>query len=73
MIEDGRARDFWHEPNYSEMLALQQEEFTAYAAGEYDNALSVLQFVACEQQEILFDNGRTDIAPPEECEDAEPE
>ncbi|MEO1666797.1 MAG: extracellular solute-binding protein [Chloroflexota bacterium] len=73
MLEDGRARDFWHEPNYSEMLSLQQEEFTAYAAGEYDDALSVLQFVACEQQEILFDNGRTDIEPPEECEDAEPE
>ncbi|MEL6273036.1 MAG: extracellular solute-binding protein, partial [Chloroflexota bacterium] len=73
MLEDGRARDFWHEPNYSEMLSLQQEEFTAYADGEYDDALSVLQFVACEQQEILFDNGRTDIEPPEECEDAEPE
>ena len=73
MLEDGRARDFWHEPNYSEMLALQQEEFTAYAAGEYDNALSVLEFVACEQQAILFDNGRTEIEPPEECEDVEPE
>ncbi|MEM6530617.1 MAG: extracellular solute-binding protein, partial [Chloroflexota bacterium] len=73
MLEDGRARDFWHEPNYSEMLALQQEEFTAYAAGEYDNALSVLQFVACEQQAILFDNGRTEIEPPEACEDVEPE
>ncbi len=73
MLEDGRARDFWHEPNYSEMLALQQEEFTAYAAGEYDDALSVLQFVACEQQEILFDNGRTEEAPPEACEDVEPE
>jgi len=72
MLETGRARDFWHEPNYSEMLALQQEEFTAYAAGEYNDALSVLQYVACEQQQILFDNGRTEIAPPESCEDAEP-
>lgn len=73
MLEDGRARDFWHEPNYAEMLALQQEEFTAYAAGEYDDALSVLEFVACEQQAILFDNGRTDVPPPDSCEDAEPE
>ncbi len=71
MLQPDRARDFWHEPNYAEMLSLQQEVFTAFAAGEYDDALSVLQFVACEQQEILFDNGRTEVEPPEECEDVE--
>lgn len=74
MLTPERARDFWHEPNYSEMLALQQQEFTAYAAGEYEDALSVLTFVACEQQQILFDNGRTEIGPPADiCDDAEPE
>jgi multiple sugar transport system substrate-binding protein len=74
MLQPDRARDFWHEPNYSEMLALQQEEFTAYAAGEYDDAMSVLTYVACEQQQILFDNGRTEVEPPADvCEDAEPQ
>jgi multiple sugar transport system substrate-binding protein len=72
MLQNDRAQDFWHEPNYAEMLALQQEAFTAYAAGEYNDALSVLNFVACEQQKILYDNGRTDVAPPDSCEDAEP-
>jgi multiple sugar transport system substrate-binding protein len=69
MLQDNRARDFWHEPNYQEMLALQQEAFTAYVAGDTDDALLVLQWIACEQQEILFDNGRTDIEPPAECDD----
>lgn len=72
MLEDGRARDFWHEPNYSEMLALQQEEFTAFASGTYNDAMAVLEYVACEQQAILYDNGRTEVAPPDSCEDAEP-
>jgi multiple sugar transport system substrate-binding protein len=73
MMDVERARDFWHEPNYSEMLALQQEEFTAFAAGEYDDPLAVLTYVACEQQAILFDNGRTEVEPPEDiCDDAEP-
>lgn len=73
MLSDGRARDFWHEPNYAEMLALQQEAFTTFAAGQYNDPMSVLQYVACEQQQILFDNGRTEVAPPDSCEDAEPQ
>lgn len=72
MLQNERAQDFWHEPNYSEMLALQQEAFTAFAAGTYNDPLAVLNFVACEQQQILFDNGRTEVAPPDDCEDAEP-
>lgn len=69
MLQDNRARDFWHEPNYQEMLALQQEAFTAYAAGDTDNAMRVLEWVACQQQEILFNNGRSEVEPPEECDD----
>jgi multiple sugar transport system substrate-binding protein len=73
MLQNDRAQDFWHEPNYAEMLALQQEVFTAYAAGEYNDALSVLTFVACEQQKILFYNSALDVAPPDSArEDAEP-
>lgn len=68
MLQEKRARDFWHEPNYSEMLALQQEAFTAYAAGETDDAMRVLEWVACQQQDILYSNGRSEIAPPPECD-----
>ena len=30
MIQDNRSRDFWHDPNYAEMLAVQQEAFNAF-------------------------------------------
>lgn len=71
MLQPGRARDFWHEPNYSEMLAAQQEGFTAYASGQVDDAANTLDWIACQQQDILFDNDRTEVEPPEECEDIE--
>jgi len=67
MLQDDRARDFWHEPSYSEMLSIQQEGFTAYTAGQVDDAANVLKWIACQQQEILFDSGRTDIEPSNEC------
>lgn len=69
MLQPGRARDFWHEPNYSEMLATQQEGFTAYVSGQVDDAQNTLDWIACQQQEILFDNDRSEVEPPEECED----
>ncbi|MCC6801863.1 MAG: extracellular solute-binding protein [Anaerolineae bacterium] len=68
MLSDGNARDFWHEPNYSEMLAVQQEGWTAYASGQVSDAMNTLNWIACQQQKILFDNVRTDIAPPAECD-----
>ncbi|NDJ60900.1 MAG: extracellular solute-binding protein [Chloroflexi bacterium] len=69
MLQPDRARDFWHEPNYSEMLAVQQEGFTAFASGQVDDAANTLDWIACQQQEILFDNGRTEVAPPDPCAD----
>lgn len=67
MIVPERARDFWHEPNYSEMLAVQQEGFTAFVSGQVQDPLNTLNWIACQQQAILYDNGRTEVAPPAEC------
>jgi multiple sugar transport system substrate-binding protein len=69
MLQPDRARDFWHEPNYSEMLAVQQEGFTAYVSGQVDDAVNVLEWIACRQQSILYENMRTDVAPPDSCDD----
>ncbi|MFN8451769.1 MAG: hypothetical protein U0521_25050 [Anaerolineae bacterium] len=68
MLSDGNARDFGHEPNYSEMLAVQQEGWTAYASGQVTDAAHTLDWIARQQQKILYDNVRTDIAPPAECD-----
>jgi len=67
MIVPENARDFWHEPNYAEMLAVQQEGFTAFVSGQVTDAMNTLNWIACQQQAILFDNGRTEVAPPAEC------
>jgi multiple sugar transport system substrate-binding protein len=68
MLQSDRARDFWHEPNYAEMLAVQQEGWTAYASGQVTDASNTLNWIACQQQKILFDNGRSETAPPAECD-----
>lgn len=68
MLNENRARDFWHEPNYAEMLAAQQEGWTAFASGQVTDAMNTLNWIACQQQKILFDNGRSEVAPPAECE-----
>lgn len=68
MLQSDRARDFWHEPNYAEMLAAQQEGWTAFASGQVSDAMNTLNWIACQQQKILFDNGRTETPPPAECD-----
>lgn len=68
MLTEERARDFWHEPTYAEMLATQQEAFTAYATGQVDSAKRALDYAACEQQRILNEAGRSEIAPPDYCD-----
>ena len=67
MLQSDRARDFWHEPKYSEMLAVQQEGWTAFAAGVVNDAKNTLDWIACEQQKILFEAGRSEVAPPDVC------
>ena len=65
------SRDFWHEAKYSEMLAAQQEAFTAYATGQVADPAKALEWAACEQQKILFEAGRTKIAPPGSCKNVQ--
>jgi multiple sugar transport system substrate-binding protein len=69
MIQENRSRDFWHDPNYSEMLAAQQEAFSAYITDVVDDPMTALKYAACKQQEILFDGERTEIEPSDACND----
>jgi multiple sugar transport system substrate-binding protein len=70
MLQGNRSRDFWHEPSYAEMLAVQQEGFTAYLSGRTSDPMKVLNWIACRQQKILFDGGRSIIPPPGSCRNA---
>lgn len=67
MLEPGRSRDFWHDPKYSEMLALQQEGFTSYMTGQSKDAKAVLDYIACGQQQILYDAGTAKKEPSGAC------
>ncbi|AWN15418.1 extracellular solute-binding protein [Salinisphaera sp. LB1] len=63
MLSEGRTKDFWHDPNYAKMLDVQQEAFTAYAAGNAKDPKQVLDYIAYQQQKILHDAGETKQAP----------
>jgi multiple sugar transport system substrate-binding protein len=69
MLGEGKSRDFWHLPEYAELLAIQQEAYSAYAGGQASNAKSVLDFIAARQQELLFSKKRTQTAPPANAKD----
>jgi multiple sugar transport system substrate-binding protein len=69
MLTEKNARDFWHDPKYSEMLAAQQEGFCGYASGQIEDPKLALEWIACEQQKILYEAGRSKIAPPDSCKD----
>jgi multiple sugar transport system substrate-binding protein len=71
MLRTDRSRDFWHDPKYSEMLAAQQEAFTAYATGQISDPKVGLEWAACEQQKILFEAGRSKIKPPDSCKNVQ--
>lgn len=62
-----RSTDFWHDPKYSEMLAVQQEAFTAYATGQISDPAHALAYTACKQQGILFDSGTASTEPTGVC------
>jgi multiple sugar transport system substrate-binding protein len=64
MLEEGRSQDFWHLPEYAEMLAEQQAAFNGFAAGTVATAKEALEYAAAKQQKILFEAGRTQTAPP---------
>lgn len=66
MLEEGRSRDFWHLPEYAELLAIQQEAYSAYASGQVNDPKRVLDYIAGRQQALLFEKGRTQTPPPDE-------
>jgi len=65
MLGEGKSQDFWHEPDYSQMLAIQQEAFSAYATGQVTDPMKALEYAAAKQQEILFNSGRSETPPPD--------
>ncbi len=69
MIQENRSRDFWHDPNYSEMLAEQQEAFSAFVTDIVTDPMVALKYTACRQQEILYDAERSEIEPSDSCSD----
>ena len=69
MLREGRSRDFWHDPNYAEMLAAQQEAWSAYLTDVITDPMQALQYTACTQQGILFDAERSEIEPSAACDD----
>lgn len=67
MLHQDRARDFWHSPQYAELLAVQQDAFRAYVTGQISDPAQALEYAACQQQKILFESGKSRIAPPASC------
>ena len=67
MLNQKRARDFWHSPKYAELLAVQQDAFRAYVTDQIDDPSLALEYAACQQQKILFESGKSYIAPPASC------
>ena len=49
-------QDFYHSPKYAELLAIQQEAFSAYLSGACDDATKVLNWAAARQQRVLRDD-----------------
>jgi multiple sugar transport system substrate-binding protein len=68
MLGADRTADCWHDPSYLELLSVQQEAFHTYATGIVEDAKQVLDWIACRQQKILFDAGRSAVPPPAGCE-----
>ena len=68
MLQEGKSRDFWHLPEYAELLAIQQEAYSAYASGQVNDPQRVLDFIAARQQQILLDAGRTETPVPDELQ-----
>ncbi|MBV9491265.1 MAG: extracellular solute-binding protein [Verrucomicrobia bacterium] len=56
-------RDFYHSPKYAELLAIQQEAFSAYLSGTCNDATKALSWAAARQQRALYDVGETTKTP----------
>ena len=73
MLLDENARDFFREPMYAQLLSTQQEGWHGFVTREYNDPMAVLDWIACEQQKIMYESGASDIAPPPECRTARPQ
>lgn len=71
MLTTDHARDFWHVSKYSELLAAQQEGWTAFASGQVSDAKNTLEWIACQQQKIMFDAGLSQVNAPDSCSSVE--
>ena len=65
MLGEGKSRDFWHLPEYAELLSIQQAAYNAYASGQVSDPKRVLDFIAASQQAVLLKAGRTKVAVPD--------
>ena len=72
MLGNGKSRDFWHLPEYAELLAIQQEAYNGYAAGQYSDAQRVLDYIAVKQQEVMIEAGRCDVPIPDDLQGITP-
>ena len=72
MLSEGNSRDFWHLPEYAELLAIQQEAYSGYVSGQFTDAKAVLNSIAAKQQALLLEKGRTTTAVPDELKNAQP-
>jgi multiple sugar transport system substrate-binding protein len=72
MLSEGNSRDFWHLPEYAELLAIQQEAYSGYVSGQFTDAKAVLNSIAAKQQALLLEKGRTKTAVPDELKNAQP-
>ncbi len=66
MLGDGKSRDFWHLPEYAELLSIQQEAYNGYAAGQYKDPQRVLDYIAVKQQEVMIESGRCSVPIPDD-------
>jgi multiple sugar transport system substrate-binding protein len=64
-----KSRDFWHDPAYAELLAVQQEAWNGYLTDVVTDAMQAMRYTACQQQQIFYDAERSDIEPSEGCAD----
>lgn len=67
MLTQGRSRDFWHDPQYAQLLAVQQQAFTSYMSGQTEDPMQALEYAACTQQGILYEAGTARQPAPEAC------
>jgi multiple sugar transport system substrate-binding protein len=67
MLKKKYSRDLWHTSQYGKLLEIQQEAFRAYIIGQIDDPSLVLEYIACQQQKVLFDSGESDIPSPKKC------